>query len=298
MRLESAVIDELRIDPGRSARLDDRSTTTTAALEGGRSRPKQSAEEELQFFVRELASSQELLWAGGTNAVLVVLQAMDAAGKDGTIKHVMSGINPQGCRVVAFKQPSTEELEHDFLWRYSKELPEWGVIGIFNRSYYEEVLVVRVHPELLGRTHALTTGPPPTDVWSRRFQDINGFERHLDGSGTRIVKIFLHVSKEEQKKRFLDRLDDQDKYWKFSSSDLAERAYWTEYQAAYEEALTATSTPWAPWYVVPADHKYLSRALVAGILVDAMDRMDLRVPIVGAAERSQLDKGRAALLAE
>jgi PPK2 family polyphosphate:nucleotide phosphotransferase len=223
---------------------------------------------------------------------------MDAAGKDGTIKHVLSGINPQGCRVVAFKQPSTEELDHDFLWRYSKELPERGMIGIFNRSYYEEVLVVRVHPELLDGTHAGTIGPPPADVWARRFEDINGFEQHLDRSGTRIVKIFLHVSKDEQKMRFLERLDNKDKYWKFSPADLTERAYWAEYQTAYEQALTATSTPWAPWYVVPADHKYLSRALIGGILVDAIDRMDLRVPTVGAEKSAQLDKGRAELLAE
>jgi PPK2 family polyphosphate:nucleotide phosphotransferase len=223
---------------------------------------------------------------------------MDAAGKDGTIKHVMSGINPQGCRVVAFKEPSTEELGHDFLWRCGKELPERGMIGIFNRSYYEDVLVVRVHPELLGDTYARAGGPPPMDVWSDRYEDINGFEHHLDRSGTRIVKIFLHLSKEEQKKRFLDRLDHQDKYWKFSASDVAERAYWAEYQVAYEQALTATSTTWAPWYVVPADHKHLSRALVAGILVDAIDGMGLQLPTIGAEERARLNEERANLKAE
>ena len=300
MRLEATVIDELRIDPGEPADLDGRSTVSTAAVWPGaeRSRPKESAEKELRFFVDELESLQELLWASGTHALLVILQAMDAGGKDGTIKHVMSGINPQGCRVVSFKQPSTEELEHDFLWRCGKELPERGMIGIFNRSYYEDVLVVRVHPELLVGIETGAGSPPLMEVWSRRYEDINGFEHHLDRSGTRIVKIFLHLSKEEQKKRFLDRLDHKDKYWKFSASDLAERAYWAEYQVAYEQALTATSTPWAPWYVVPADHKYLARALVGGILVDAIDGLDLQPPAVSSDERAQLDEGRAHLLAE
>jgi PPK2 family polyphosphate:nucleotide phosphotransferase len=300
LRLESSVIDELRIDAGESANLDGRSTVSTASEWPGPelSHAKESAEEDLRHFVEELESSQELLWARGTHALLVVLQAMDAAGKDGTIKHVMSGINPQGCRVVAFKEPSTEELGHDFLWRCGKELPERGMIGIFNRSYYEDVLVVRVHPELLGDTYARAGGPPPMDVWSDRYEDINGFEHHLDRSGTRIVKIFLHLSKEEQKKRFLDRLDHQDKYWKFSASDVAERAYWAEYQVAYEQALTATSTTWAPWYVVPADHKHLSRALVAGILVDAIDGMGLQLPTIGAEERARLNEERANLKAE
>ena len=300
MRLESSVIDELRIDPGDPANLDGRSTVSTAAPwpEADESHAKKAAEEDLRLFVEELESSQELLWASGTHALLVVLQAMDAAGKDGTIKHVMSGINPQGCRVVAFKEPSTEELAHDFLWRCTKELPERGMIGIFNRSYYEDVLVVRVHPELLGDSYARAAGTPPKDLWSARFEDINGFEHHLDRSRTRIVKIFLHLSKEEQKKRFLDRVDHQDKYWKFSSSDVAERAYWAEYQSAYEQALTATSTPWAPWHVVPADRKYQSRALVAGILVDAIDGMGLQLPAIGADERARLKEGRASLLAE
>ncbi len=300
MRLESSVIDELRIDPGDPANLDGRSTVSTVTEWSGAesSGAKKSAEADLRLFVEELESSQELLWASGTHALLLVLQAMDAGGKDGTIKHVMSGVNPQGCRVVAFKEPSTEELEHDFLWRCGRELPERGMIGIFNRSYYEDVLVVRVHPELLGDTYARSGGQPPVDVWSGRYEDINGFEHHLDRSRTRIVKIFLHLSKHEQKKRFLDRLDHKDKYWKFSASDVAERSYWAEYQSAYEQALTATSTPWAPWYVVPADRKYLSRALVAGILVDAIDGMALQPPAVDRDERARLKEARDNLLAE
>jgi PPK2 family polyphosphate:nucleotide phosphotransferase len=223
---------------------------------------------------------------------------MDAAGKDGTITHVMSGVNPQGCQVVAFKQPSAEELEHDFLWRYAKALPERGMIGIFNRSYYEEVLVVRVHPELLGNRHTGPKNVPSEHVWRHRYEDINAFEHHLHRNGTRIVKIFLHVSKEEQKKRFLQRTDDPAKEWKFSIADLAEREHWNEYQAAYEEALSATSTPWAPWFVVPADHKYAARALVGGILVHAIDQMDLALPRAGAAELELLKRARAKLLAE
>ncbi len=222
---------------------------------------------------------------------------MDAAGKDGTIKHVMSGVNPQGCEVTSFKQPSSEELAHDFLWRYATAAPARGRIGIFNRSYYEEVLVVRVHPELLanefGSAHLV-----PKHVWRDRFDDINAFEAHLHRSGTRIVKIFLHVSKDEQKRRFLDRLDDPSKLWKFSVADLAERAFWDDYQAAYEEALGATSTAHAPWYVVPADHKYAMRALVAGILVHAVEGMALTPPQVDPAEAARLAEAREALGAE
>jgi PPK2 family polyphosphate:nucleotide phosphotransferase len=223
---------------------------------------------------------------------------MDAAGKDGTIKHVMSGVNPQGCRVEAFKQPSAEELGHDFLWRCSKALPELGAISIFNRSYYEDVLVTRVHPELLAKTHEMPSDGPDEKFWKDRYSDINAFEHHLHRSKTRIVKVFLHVSKEEQKNRFLSRLEVPAKNWKFSVADLAERQHWDEYQGAYEEALSATSTAWAPWYVVPADHKYALRALVGGIIVDAIDQMGLKSPKVAEDGQAALAKVKAELLAE
>ena len=300
MKLDKAVIEELMVRPGRPAALDSRSTAATTVdwLGAAKKKRKELAEEDLQSFVDELTASQELLWASNTHALLVVLQAMDAAGKDGTIKHVMSGVNPQGCQVGAFKQPSAEELDHDFLWRYSKALPERGRIGIFNRSYYEEVLVVRVHPELLAHQFPASGNVPTESMWQHRYQDINAFERHLHRNGTRIVKIFLHISREEQKKRFLERLDDSAKYWKFSAGDLAERRHWHEYQAAYEEALSATSTSWAPWYVVPADHKHTLRAMVGGILVHTIDDMDLRLPQVGPDQLEALARARNELLAE
>ncbi len=300
MKLDRAVIGELAVRPGEPASLAHRSTeSTTVDWLGtvGKSR-KQVAEEDLRTFVAELEVAQGLLWASGTHALLVVLQAMDAAGKDGTIKHVMSGVNPQGCQVVAFRQPSSEELGHDFLWRCSKALPERGRIGIFNRSYYEDVLVVRVHPELLHGTNTHTGHAPPEHLWRDRFDDINAFERHLDRAGTRIVKVFLHVSKEEQRKRFLARLDDPRKFWKFSAADVAERHHWDEYQAAYEEALTATSTAWAPWYVVPADHKYTLRALVGGIMVDAIDRLGLPPPEIAPDVAAARAAARRELVAE
>jgi PPK2 family polyphosphate:nucleotide phosphotransferase len=300
MKLDPAVIDELTVHPGHPAGLDNRSTesTTTDWLGASGKKRKHLAEEDLESFIDELKSAQELLWASDTHAVLVVLQAMDAAGKDGTIKHVMSGVNPQGCQVTAFKQPSAQELEHDFLWRGNKALPERGHCGIFNRSYYEDVLVVRVHPELLADSHAAPGDEAPESLWRHRYEDINAFEHHLDRNGTRIVKIFLHVSRDEQKQRFLDRLDNPAKYWKFSAGDLAERAHWFEYQAAYEEALTATSTPWAPWYVVPANHKYALRALVGGLLVHTIDELKLSLPHPTANGLSELAKAKDALLAE
>jgi len=248
MKLKRDIMEELVVRSGESAGLDDRSTeaTTVDWMADDKKKHKKVAEEDLRTFVDELTAAQQLFWANDTHALLIVLQAMDAAGKDGTIRHVMSGVNPQGCKVEAFKEPSGEELNHDFLWRSSKVLPERGRIGIFNRSYYEEVLVVRVHPKLLDRGKPIPASPdgPSANVWNDRYEDINAFERHLHRNGTRIVKIFLHVSREEQKKRFLERLDDPDKIWKLSANDLAERKHWYEYRAAYEEALSATSTPW------------------------------------------------------
>ena len=300
MKLDQALLDELMVRPGAAAGLDGRSTeSTTIEWKGSdKRRYKKVAEEDLASFVDELSEAQRLLWANNTHALLIVLQAMDAAGKDGTIRHVMSGVNPQGCKVEAFKEPSQEELSHDFLWRSNKVLPERGMIGIFNRSYYEEVLVVRVHPELLARGSAVSGGGPPQHVWSERYEDINAFEHHLHRDGTRIVKIFLHVSRDEQKRRFLERLDEPGKNWKFSVHDLAERKHWRAYATAYEEVLSATSSPWAPWYVVPADHKYALRALVGGIVVNAIDEMDLQPPKLGPDDLKALSHAKVELLAE
>jgi PPK2 family polyphosphate:nucleotide phosphotransferase len=301
MKLPKEVIGELVVRAGEPARLDVRSTSTTSTPwlgdEDG-SRHRDVADRNLGQFTQELASAQELLYATGTYAVLVVLQALDAGGKDGTVKHVMSGVNPQGCSVVSFKSPSPEELHHDFLWRCSKALPEQGRIGIFNRSYYEEVLVARVHPEILAAQHLPSGVVHGEQLWSQRYEDINAFERHLHRNGTRIVKLFLHVSKEEQKKRLLERLDDPSKHWKFSTADLAERAHFAEYLQAYEAMITATSTPWAPWYVVPADHKHRARALVGGVILQTIEQLGLRLPALTDEERAALDTARATLVAE
>jgi PPK2 family polyphosphate:nucleotide phosphotransferase len=305
MRLNKEVLGEMRIEPGGPAKLDERSTKRVVSdwlgprdHDGKDKQRKKVAEEDLREFVDELSSAQELLWANGSYSLLIVLQAMDAAGKDGTIKHVMSGVNPQGCRVESFKQPSAVELGHDFLWRCSKALPELGAISMFNRSYYEDVLVTRVHPDLLAKTHEVPTTGPDERFWKNRYDDINAFEHHLHRSRTRIVKVFLHVSKEEQKNRLLSRLDDPAKNWKFSVADLAERQHWDEYQSAYEEALSATSTTWAPWYVVPADHKYALRALVGGIIVDVIDQLGLKAPVVSGDSMEALGIARDELLAE
>jgi PPK2 family polyphosphate:nucleotide phosphotransferase len=294
MRLDQTILDELRVAPGSPARLAERSTSDTiaewAGSRTGRRKRGKGARKELASFVDELSTAQTLLWASNAYALLIVLQGMDASGKDGTIRHVMSGVNPQGCQVASFGPPTPEERSHHFLWRCSRVVPARGRIGIFNRSYYEDVVVVRVHPELLAATGGFTSSAA---LWEERFDDINAFERTLDRNRTRIVKIFLHVSPEEQKRRLLRRLDDPDKVWKFSSSDLEGPRRWGEYQDAYERALTATSTTWAPWYVVPADHKSALRALVGGIVVDAVDRMELRRPTADprlADEREQARK--------
>ena len=300
MKLTPAVVEELMVRPGQRAGLDARSTSAIGAawLDGGAGHRRELARAELASFADDLSAAQRKLWASGSHALLIVLQAMDAAGKDGTIRHVMSGVNPQGCSVEAFTKPGTDELDHDFLWLAARALPGRGMIGIYNRSHYEEVLVVRVHPELLGRGRPVADGVPPARLWSERYEDINAFERHLHRSGTRILKIYLHVSREVQKKRFLERLDNPDKNWKFSLDDLAERRHWDEYRVAYEDALGATSTPWAPWYVVPADHKYALRALVGGLVVDAIDAMDLGIPDAGPERRDALAGARHELLHE
>lgn len=301
MKLHHRVIEDLIVGSGDPADLGGRSTTVTKSgwLDHKHGPgPKDLAEDDLDEFTKELASAQELLYASDTYALLVILQALDAAGKDGTIKHVMSGVNPQGCDVIAFKRPSAEELEHDFLWRCGKALPARGRIGIFNRSYYEEVLVTRVHPDLLADQHLAADTATGKRLWKQRYKDINALERHLHRDGTRIVKVFLHVSKDEQKKRLLKRLDDPAKHWKFSAADLAERAYFDDYMHAYEAAITATSTRHAPWYVVPADHKYAARALVSGILTHTIATLNLRLPDVGDDGRAALKAARRTLLAE
>lgn len=301
MKLDRAVIEELKLKPGESPRLENRSTTWTKAdwpdTRDSQKSKKQAAKDALEGSTSELESAQQRLWASNSHALLLVLQAMDAAGKDGCIKHVMSGVNPQGCEVTAFKVPSAEELQHDFMWRYSKAVPALGRIGIFNRSYYEEVLVVRVHPDLIP-LRPEDAGTPHESFWHERYETINSFEHHLVRSNTRIVKVFLHLSYEEQRKRFLKRLDDPKKVWKFSPSDLTERSFWSQYHAAYEEAMKTTSTDWAPWYVVPADHKYVARALVGGILVDAIQGLDLRLPKRDPADLETLEKAKQELLAE
>src|SRR6476620_3873887 len=245
------IIDLFRVPPGKKLRLKDHNPgwkQSDEFKEFGKDALKQRAKETLEQNLADLAEAQTLLYADDRHAVLIVLQAMDAAGKDGTIKHVMSGVNPQGCQVFSFKKPSSEELDHTFLWRYSRCLPERGRIGLFNRSYYEDVLVVRVHPELLGRQ--LPDGKRGKQFWAARYEDINAFERHLVRNGTVVLKFFLNVSKGEQKRRFLERLERPEKNWKFSPSDLAGRGFWRDYMVAYEGALEATSTEEAPWYVV------------------------------------------------
>jgi PPK2 family polyphosphate:nucleotide phosphotransferase len=305
MKLDKTMIEELRVHPGHEAHLAERPTSLETDVGKGRKREERTAADaQLHDFVEELEVAQELLYASATHAVLMVLQGLDAAGKDGTIKHVLSGVNPQGCEVTSFKQPSSTELNHDFLWRVSRALPERGRLGIFNRSHYEDVLVVRVHPELLGpggegAGSGRSGGSKVSDdFWHERFEDINAFERHLDRNGTRVVKFFLHLSSGEQKHRLLERLDDPSKHWKFSESDLAERQYWDRYQAAYEAAISATSTPWAPWYVVPADDKHDCRALVAGILVHTIDELDLAMPEVGPEQTKRIEAAKAQLAAE
>jgi PPK2 family polyphosphate:nucleotide phosphotransferase len=258
---------------------------------------KEHAAELLGRGVDRLRALQEKQYAQGRWALLLIFQAMDAAGKDSTIKHVMSGVNPQGCQVFSFKAPSAEELAHDFLWRTSRCLPERGRIGIFNRSYYEDVLVVRVHPHLLDGQRL----PAPVvsrRIWNERFDDINAFERHLARSGVVVRKFFLHVSKKEQKERFLERLDQPVKNWKFSANDVVERAHWREYMAAYEDMIRHTATPEAPWYVVPADHKWFTRLVVAAAVADALEELDLKFPPVDRARRRELAAARAALEGE
>jgi len=294
------IIDLFRVPTDETIKIKDYNSgwaQTEEMAELGKDALKERARQILDQNLADLAQAQDLLYANDRYALLIVLQAMDAAGKDGTIKHVMSGVNPQGCQVFSFKKPSAEELDHTFLWRYMKSLPERGRIGIFNRSYYEDVLVVKVHPELLTAQHLPTT-TVDRKVWSRRYKDINAFERHLVRNGTVVLKFFLNVSMEEQKRRFLERLDRPEKHWKFSESDLAERAHWDQYMQAYSDCLSATSTKWAPWYVVPADHKWVTRAVVADVVTTAIRSLDLKYPEVTDEQRKRLADARRQLATE
>lgn len=282
-----------RVEKGDRFRLRDFDPDDT----GGLDHDKKSAATLLKTGVDRIKELQDKLYAQDQRALLLVFQAMDAAGKDGTIEHVMSGVNPQGCQVYSFKAPSSEELDHDYLWRTTKALPERGRIGIFNRSYYEEVLVVRVHPEILARQRV----PPELvtkRIWKERFEDIAALERYVTRNGIAVVKFFLHVSKKEQKKRFLERLDQPEKNWKFAIADAEERKHWDSYMAAYEDAIRATATPWAPWYVVPADNKWFTRLVVGAAVIEALEDMNLAYPKVDEAKKIELEKTRKALIAE
>lgn len=283
-----------RVVRGDKFRLKDVDPGDTLHL---KTEDKPRAKEALAQGVETLAGMQDMLYAQDRWGLLLIFQAMDAAGKDGAIKHVMSGVNPQGCEVYSFKAPSNEDLDHDYLWRCMKCLPERGRIGIFNRSYYEETLVVRVHPEFLKR-QKLPARLVTKRIWEDRFRDIRSFERYLTRNGIVVVKFFLHVSKKEQKRRFLERLETPDKHWKFSSADLEERGFWSDYQAAYEDMIRGTATPYAPWYVVPADNKWFTRVVVAAAVIDTLVSLKLAYPRVGPDKLKELAAAKRALLAK
>jgi PPK2 family polyphosphate:nucleotide phosphotransferase len=280
------------VQSGKDFRLKDCDPADTAHLHS-----KKHAEKLLQEGIAKTAEMQDRLYAQDKWALLLIFQAMDAAGKDGAIEHVMSGVNPQGCQVYSFKVPSELELQHDFLWRTTCNLPERGHIGIFNRSYYEEVLVVRVHPEILKGQKT-----PPSlvgkNIWDERFEDIRGFERHMARSGTVIRKFFLHLSKKEQKKRFLARLDEPKKNWKFSAGDVKERECWDDYQDAYEDMIRNTATKEAPWHVVPADNKWFTRLVISTVVVETLESLDLAYPKVNAGKKKELEEAKKLLLSE
>jgi PPK2 family polyphosphate:nucleotide phosphotransferase len=283
-----------RVTRGKSFRLKDVDPRDTLGL---KDEDKSRAKEALATGVAALTDLQERLYAQDRWAVLLVFQAMDAAGKDSAVKHVMSGVNPQGCQVFSFKAPTSEELDHDFLWRCTKSLPERGRIGIFNRSYYEEVLIVRVHPELLTR-QKLPRRLVTDRIWKERYEDIRNLERYLARNGVAICKFFLHVSKDEQKRRFLDRLDQPDKHWKFSMADAKERAHWNRYMSAYEDMIRNTATHYAPWYVVPADNKWFTRVVVAAAVINTMSSLDLSFPVVTPQRKKELAAARKLLSSE
>jgi PPK2 family polyphosphate:nucleotide phosphotransferase len=287
-------IHPYRVTRGKHIRLKDIDPADTGRLT---SENKSEAKQMLARGVEWLAEQQDMLYAQDHWAVLLVFQAMDAAGKDGTIKHVMSGINPQGCQVTSFKQPSSEELDHDYLWRYMRNVPARGQIGIFNRSYYEELLVVKVHQELLAR-QKLHPSLITKEIWQERYEDIRNYENYLVRNGVLVLKFFLHVSKAEQKRRFMERLDNPEKNWKFSAADVAERQHWSAYQDAYENAIRETASKEAPWYVVPADNKWFTRLLVGAAVVHAIGKLNLQYPLLSPDTRSELALARKRLESE
>lgn len=294
MAKEKGISRRYRVSDGAKFRLKDFDPGDLGPLKPSH---KDHGKKQLAEGVARLSELQEQLYAQDRWSLLLIFQAMDAAGKDSTIKHVMSGINPLGCQVFSFKAPSDEELDHDFLWRTNRCLPERGRIGIFNRSYYEETLVVRVHPTFLERQKL----PPKLvgkNIWKERFEDINAFERHMSRNGTVVRKFFLNVSREEQKQRFLDRLNEPEKHWKFSAADVKERSFWKDYMTAYEDMIRHTATPHAPWYVVPADHKWYARLVVAAAVADALEDMGLHYPVISDEQREALAESRAVLMAE
>ena len=288
MKIQS---EKFRVEPDKKFRLDDRPTIIKPYCKS-----KKQYHKTLEDHVEELSSLQQLHYASHRYALLIIFQGIDAAGKDGAIRHVMSGVNPEGCEVFSFKQPSAEELEHDFLWRTTCRLPERGRIGIFNRSYYEEVLVVRVHPEILENEGLSEELRDEKAVWKERYRSIENFESHLHVNGTRVVKIFLHLSQEEQRKRFLERIDEPDKNWKFSLTDIHERKYWKQYAAAFEECLNATSTEASPWFVVPADEKENARLIISRIVMDALKDLKMSYPKTTAKRKAELQAIRKLLV--
>jgi PPK2 family polyphosphate:nucleotide phosphotransferase len=284
--------DNFIVPPNKKIKLKNYDTKYT-----GNYKKREDAESDLREDVERLAKLQDMLYAQNIYSLLIIFQAMDAAGKDGAIKHVMSGVNPQGCQVFSFKTPSHEELDHDYLWRSMKALPERGRIGLFNRSYYEEVLVVRVHPELL-KFQQLPPKSKDKTIWKNRFKEINNFERYLAQNGIHVLKFFLNVSKDEQKKRFLDRINKPEKNWKFSINDAKERGHWKEYMTAYEDMFNNTSTEWSPWHIIPADNKWFTRAAVADLIVSKLKSLKLHYPKVSEAHKEELLKAKALLESE
>lgn len=289
-------MDHFQAHDGKSFSLKHYDTAGT-----GHFKSKKAAKEQLQNDIQKLSDLQYKLYAENRRAILIIFQAMDSGGKDSAIRHIMTGVNPQGCEVYSFKTPSAQELDHDYLWRHYRRLPERGRIGIFNRSHYENALITRVHPELLLRENLPgihSVEDINKEFWKNRFRQINDFEQHISENGTTILKFFLHLSRKEQKKRFLERIEKHGKNWKFSYSDIQERAFWNDYQTAYESAIRHTSTDYAPWYIVPADHKWFSRVLIGQIIVATMENMNLSLPVLTDDERALLEKGRKVLLEE